>query len=187
MIEGLGAPVREVRTPAALDDVDALIIPGGESTTMSQLLDSSGLRAPLAERLADDMAVLGTCAGAILLATDVRDGRDDQTSFATIDVTVRRNAFGRQLASFEADLEVADGNQLPPAIHAVFIRAPRIERVGPGVSVLAKLGDEPVAVASGAAWATTFHPELTDDTRFHRAWLETVAGGAPMLGRAGHA
>lgn len=182
VIEGLGAPVREVRTAAALDDVDALIIPGGESTTMSQLLDSSGLRAPLAARLADGMAVLGTCAGAILLASDIRDGREDQASFQSIDVTVRRNAYGRQLASFEADLEVADGAELPAAIHAVFIRAPRIERVGADVRVLAALGSEPVAVASGRVWATTFHPELSDDTRFHRAWLETVAGGAPMLG-----
>ena len=127
VIEGLGAPVREVRTAAALDDVDALIIPGGESTTMSQLLDSSGLRAPLAARLADGMAVLGTCAGAILLASDIRDGREDQASFQSIDVTVRRNAYGRQLASFEADLEVADGAELPAGqVGELVIKGPQV-------------------------------------------------------------
>ena len=201
LLERLGAPVREVRRPDHLDGVDALVIPGGESTTMSMSLDRSGLRAPLSERLDAGMPALGTCAGAILLAGEVLDGREDQRGFGLLDITVRRNGFGRQLASFEADLDVdrrcgaspttgesdadgpTDGSTGPPGPYrAVFIRAPRIERVGPGVKVAARLGEEPVAVLQGAVWATTFHPELTDDLRLHRAWLETVRRRAPMLG-----
>lgn len=187
MLERLGATVIEVRRAEHLDAVDALVMPGGESTTMSMALDRSELRGPLGERLAGGMPALGTCAGAILLASDVLAGRDDQRSFGALDMTVRRNGFGRQLASFEADLEVgwADidhaGGAAEP-YRAVFIRAPRIERVGTDVRVVARFDDEPVAVVAGQVWATTFHPELTDDLRLHQAWLETVSPTARMLG-----
>src|SRR5690348_9694224 len=133
VLDALGVETVEVRTRAELGALDALILPGGESTTMSQLLDSSGVRAPLAERLADGFPVLGTCAGMILLAREVVDGRPDQQSFAAIDVAVRRNAYGRQRDSFEAPLNVSglavDG-LAGGAFPGVFIRAPRIESVG---------------------------------------------------------
>ena len=181
MLEHLGVSVREVRRPAHLDDVEALVIPGGESTTISLLLDRSGLRHPLVERLSGGMAVLGTCAGAILLASDVRDGRDDRPGLDVLDMTVRRNGFGRQLASFEADLSLELDPPLGGSSRAVFIRAPRIERVGLGIEVVARYGGEPVAVAAGGVWATTFHPELTDDLRLHRAWLESTNREARKL------
>jgi 5'-phosphate synthase pdxT subunit len=159
----------EVRTPAALGALDALILPGGESTTMSQLLDSSGVRAPLAERLADGLPVLGTCAGMILLAREVVDGRPDQESFGAIDVAVRRNAYGRQRDSFEADLSVdaLAGGPFP----GVFIRAPRIESVGEGVEVLAVHEGVPVLARQGAVVVTSFHPELSGDLRLHEWFL----------------
>src|SRR2546430_627745 len=128
VLRDLGAHPVEVRTPEQLSGVDALVLPGGESTTMSKLLDSSGLREPVAAMLADGAPALGTCAGMILLATDVLDGRRDQRSFGAIDLTVRRNAFGRQVDSFEADIEVAGLAGGP--FHAVFIRAPYVETVG---------------------------------------------------------
>jgi 5'-phosphate synthase pdxT subunit len=165
----LGAKAHEVRVPADLDDVDALILPGGESTTMSKLLLSQGLFAPIAERIAGGMAVFGTCAGMILLADSVLDGRPDQRSFGAIDLTVRRNGYGRQVDSFETDLEVDDVAGGP--FHAVFIRAPRVEAVGSEVDVLARVGDDPVVCRSGRVLVAAFHPELTDDLRLHEHFL----------------
>lgn len=164
----------EVRTAAELDTVDALVIPGGESTTISKLLDAQELFDPLAARLADGMPTLGTCAGMILLARQVLDGRADQRSFGAIDIAVRRNAFGRQVDSFEADLEVVG---LPEArVHAVFIRAPVVESVGAGVEVLAEVdGGRPVACRQGKVLVTSFHPELSPDLRIHELFLRELA------------
>ena len=142
----LGAHPVEVRTPADLARVEALVMPGGESTTMSMLLESSGLFDPLAARLDDGLPVFGTCAGLILLATEVLDGRDDQRCFGVLDVAVRRNAYGRQVDSFEADLDVVG---LDRPFHAVFIRAPGVERAGPAVEVLADHQGRPVLVPAG--------------------------------------
>jgi len=169
-LTALGAVAVPVRTPDQLADVDALIIPGGESTAISLLLESSGLMDPLAERLADGLPTFGTCAGMILLAADVLDGRPDQRAFGAIDVGVRRNAFGRQIDSFEADLAVpaVEGERF----HAVFIRAPVVERVGNGVEVLATLDDRPVLCRQGRVFVSAFHPELTPDLRLHRLFLE---------------
>ncbi|MCB0987723.1 MAG: pyridoxal 5'-phosphate synthase glutaminase subunit PdxT [Acidimicrobiales bacterium] len=164
----LGAATTEVRTPDQLNDVDALVIPGGESTTMSKLLVTSGLADPLAERLAGGMPAMGTCAGMIVLADEVLDGRADQRSFGAIDVTVRRNAFGRQVDSFEADLDVAG---LATPFHAVFIRAPFVEGVGSGVEVLASTSGHPVLCRQGSVIVSAFHPELTDDLRIHQLFL----------------
>ena len=167
--EQLGVRAREVRVAGDLDRVDALILPGGESTTMSQLLVSQDLFAPIAARLAGGMAAFGTCAGLILLAREVLDGRADQQSFAGIDLTVRRNGYGRQVDSFETDLDVVGVDRGP--FHAVFIRAPRVESVGVGVDVLARLGDDPVVCRAGRVLVTAFHPELTDDLRLHELFL----------------
>lgn len=172
VLEALGADPVEVRTPSDLAAVDAVIIPGGESTTISMLLDSSSLREPLAERLADGLPAFGTCAGMILLASEVLDGRPDQRSFGAIDVAVRRNAFGRQNESFEADLSVEGLGGDP--FHAVFIRAPFVERVGEGVEVLASVGGHPVLCRSGGVLVSSFHPELGDDLRLHRLFLEEL-------------
>ena len=167
----LGARPVEVRTPHDLDGVDALVLPGGESTTMSKLLDTSGLRAPLAELLAGGLPVFGTCAGMILLATDVLDGRADQRSFGAIDLSVRRNGYGRQIDSFETDLRV-EGLEVP--VHAVFIRAPLVERVGAGVEVLAVHDGHPVLVREGCVTVCSFHPELSGDARLHALFLQEV-------------
>jgi len=167
--ERLGAAAREVRVAADLAEVDALILPGGESTTMSKLLESQQLFDPIAARLADGMAAFGTCAGLILLARQVLDGRADQRSFASIDCTVRRNGYGRQVDSFETDLAIAGVPGGP--FHAVFIRAPRIESVGDGVDVLARVGDDPVVCRAGRVLTAAFHPELTDDLRLHELFL----------------
>ncbi len=169
VLDALGVEVVEVRTPAELGALDALILPGGESTTMSKLLDSSGVRAPLAELLTDGLPVFGTCAGMILLAREVVDGRPDQESFGAIDVAVRRNAYGRQRDSFEADLAVDGlaGGLFP----GVFIRAPRIESVGEPVEVLASHEDVPVLARQGAVVVTSFHPELSGDLRLHEWFL----------------
>jgi 5'-phosphate synthase pdxT subunit len=173
VLERLGHHPVDVRRPAHLAGVEALVIPGGESTTISMLLDSSGLREPIAALLADGAPAFGTCAGMIMLASDVVDGRADQESFGTIDLRVRRNAFGRQLASFEADLDVTG---LDEPFRAVFIRAPYVEKVGEGVEVLATTlgpdgGPHAVVCRSGNVMVTAFHPELTDDTRLHELWL----------------
>jgi 5'-phosphate synthase pdxT subunit len=169
VLDALGVETIEVRTPAELGALDALILPGGESTTMGQLLDSSGVRAPVAALLADGLPVLGTCAGMILLARDVVDGRPDQESFGAIDVAVRRNAYGRQRDSFETDLAI-DGLAGGP-FPGVFIRAPRIESVGAQVEVLARHDDVPVVARQGSVVVTSFHPELSGDLRFHEWFL----------------
>jgi 5'-phosphate synthase pdxT subunit len=171
-LSDLGAHAVPVRTPGQLDDVEALVIPGGESTTMSMLLDRTELRDPLAKRLAEGMPAFGTCAGMILLATDVLDGRPDQRSFGTIDLTVRRNAFGRQVDSFEADLDVAS---LDVPFHAVFIRAPVVEAAAPSVEVLATVDGRPVLCRDRSTLVSSFHPELTLDGRIHRLFLDLVA------------
>jgi 5'-phosphate synthase pdxT subunit len=173
VLTALGAEPVDVRTPESLGAVDALVIPGGESTTMSFLLDSSELREPLTARLRDGLPALGTCAGMIMLATEVLDGRADQQSLGVIDITVRRNAFGRQRDSFEADLDIAGmpGGPFP----AVFIRAPYVERVGEGVEVDATVGDHPVLCRSGAITVCSFHPELSNDLRLHQRFLEGIA------------
>ncbi len=169
-LTALGAHAVEVRTPQDLSGIDGLVLPGGESTTISKLIDLSGLFEPIAERLADGMPAFGTCAGMILLAADVLDGRPDQRSFGTLDISVRRNAFGRQVDSFEADLAVDGlrGGDFP----AVFIRAPAIERVGAGVEVLAAVDQRPVLCRQGPVLAAAFHPELSDDLRLHQLFLE---------------
>ena len=166
-----GARTQQVRTPDDLDRVDALVMPGGESTTMSHLLTTSNLFDPIAKRLSDEMPVFGTCAGMILLAENVYDARPDQRSFAALDIDVRRNAYGRQIDSFESDLTVAD---LDGVFHAVFIRAPRVERIGAGVEVLAAHDGDPVLVRQGRMLAASFHPELTPDARIHERFLSMV-------------
>ena len=167
----LGAPTLEVRTPSQLAEVDAIVIPGGASTTMSRLLDTSGLREPLTERLAAGLPAFGTCAGMIVLARTVLDGRPDQRSLGAIDLTVRRNAFGRQIDSFEADLAISG---LAEPFPAVFIRAPFVESMGDDVDVLASVGDHPVLCRSGSVLVSAFHPELTGDRRIHELFLSHV-------------
>jgi len=180
-LDACGARARTVRRTDELARVDGLVLPGGESTAISRLLDVFELLDPLRKRLADGMPALGSCAGMILLATDVLDGRPDQHQLDAVDMTVRRNAFGRQVDSFEADLDMAEIGGRP--IHAVFIRAPWVERVGPGVQVLARVPDMPaagaaagriVAVRQGPVLTTAFHPELTGDGRVHRLFCDMV-------------
>ena len=169
------API-EVRTPEHLSGVDALVMPGGESTTMSMLLDIAELRQPLAERLAEGLPVFGTCAGMILLASSVADGRSDQESLAAIDMDVRRNGYGRQIDSFEADVNVGGGG-LPgwdKPFRGVFIRAPVVERVGDGIEVLASVDDNPVLCRQGHVMVASFHPELTADRRIHELFVESA-------------
>ena len=146
-------------------------MPGGESTTMSMLLDRSGLLEPLKRRLDAGMGVLGTCAGMILLAREVVDGRTDQHALGLVDITVRRNAYGTQIESFEADIDV-DGLESP--FHAVFIRAPAVERTGAGVEVLAHHEGRPVLCRSGPATVAAFHPELSGDDRLHARFLSDL-------------
>lgn len=160
----VGAEAVEIRTPDQLREVERLILPGGESTTISMMLDRNGLRKPLADRLRDGMPVFGTCAGMILLAADVVDGRSDQQGFAAIDIGVRRNGYGRQNQSFSASIDV-DG--FDDSLHAVFIRAPVVEWVGPGVEVLASHDGDPVLCRSGPVLVSSFHPELSTDRRLH--------------------
>ena len=171
VLDDLGALTHQVRTPAHLAAVDALVMPGGESTTMSRLLVTAGLFDPIAARLAEGMPVFGTCAGMILLATDVLDGRPDQRSFGTVELSVRRNGYGRQVDSFEDDI-VVDGLDSP--YHAVFIRAPKVEHVGASVEVLAEHRGVPVLARQGSAMVASFHPELTDDHRVHAMFLHMV-------------
>jgi 5'-phosphate synthase pdxT subunit len=169
-LTSIGVQSIEVRTPEQLNSVDALLMPGGESSTMSQLLESSGLFDPISTRIADGMPVFGTCAGMILLASEILDGRSDQRSFSAIDISVRRNAFGRQVDSFEATINSSVGD-----FHGVFIRAPRIERVGEEVEVLGSINDEPVLVRQGNVLAASFHPELSNDARLHEYFVSITA------------
>jgi pyridoxal 5'-phosphate synthase pdxT subunit len=176
-LEECGAVASTVRRPEELEAADALVIPGGESTTMSNLAISFGLLEPIRKRIAGGMPVYGSCAGMIMLATTVLDGRPDQESFGGIDMTVRRNAFGRQIDSFEAPVSIegiAGGD-----FHAVFIRAPWVEQVGPDAEALGRVtsGDAAgriVAVRQQNLLATAFHPELTGDLRVHGYFVEMV-------------
>ncbi len=170
-----------VRNARQLDDSDGLIIPGGESTALSLLLESSGLRSAVTERIGSGMPVFGTCAGMILLATSVLDGRDDQLPLGMIDITVRRNGYGRQLDSFETDLRIAALGEDP--FRGVFIRAPVVVDAADGVEVLASLPGECPAGSTGAVLlrrggilVSSFHPELTDDARIHSLFAGMVAG-----------
>lgn len=172
MLRSAGVDTIEVRNRRQLDSVDALVLPGGESTTMSMLLDRSGLLEPLIGRLGDGMPVLGTCAGMILLSSRIVDGRPDQHALGAIDLTVRRNAYGTQVDSFELDVDVVG---LDSPFHAVFIRAPLVEHAGPEVEVLATVGDHPVLCRQGSVTVASFHPELSGDDRLHRWFLAGVA------------
>ncbi|HWI44217.1 MAG TPA: pyridoxal 5'-phosphate synthase glutaminase subunit PdxT [Nocardioides sp.] len=168
----LGADAFAVRRPAELARCDGLVLPGGESTTMAKLARTFELLEPLRERVRAGMPTFGTCAGMILLADRIVDGAAGQETLGGLDVTVRRNAFGRQVDSFEADLPF-DGLDAP--VHAVFIRAPWVEQTGPEVEVLAEAAGHPVAVRQGHLLATSFHPEVDGDGRVHRLFLEMVA------------
>ena len=176
-VSALGFSAIEVRTAEQLGRCDALFIPGGESTTMSNLLKTFDLVEPLKKMLADGLPVFGTCAGMILLAAEVNDGRPDQVNFNVIDIAVRRNGYGRQIDSFETDLAV-DGLEGDP-FTAVFIRAPVVESAGPKVEVLASVDGKPVLCRQGNILVSSFHPELTDDLRLHRYFLEHVAAAVP--------
>ena len=179
VLADLGADPIEVRAPEELAGIDALVLPGGESTTMSMLLESSGLFDPIADRLAGGMPAFGTCAGMILLATEVLDGRRDQRCFGAIELSVRRNAFGRQVDSFESDLDVSDVVGGP--MRAVFIRAPVVARAGEGVDVLATVAvggaPTPVVCRQGSVLVAAFHPELAGDWRLHELFLSNVGSG----------
>ncbi len=174
ILAGLGAQVRQVRLPAELEGLQALIMPGGESTTIGKLAVDFGLLEPLRE-FARLRPVWGTCAGSIFLS---KDASRSQPLLGLMDIKVARNAFGRQVDSFEIDLEMPCLRQVsddPAPFHAIFIRAPLIERVGAGVEVLASLPDGRVVAAREQHWlATAFHPELTDDTRFHQYFMEML-------------
>ncbi len=171
VLRRLGATPREVRVPRDLEGLDGLIIPGGESTTITRLMQIYDLLQPLRERVHEGLPTWGTCAGAIVLAREAIGL--DQPNIGAMDIVVRRNAFGRQVDSFEADLSVKPLGEQP--YHAVFIRAPTIEGTGPHVDVLACLEDgTAVAAREGTMLATSFHPELTDDTRFHEYFVELV-------------
>jgi len=176
-LERLSVTAVPVRRPAELDRVDALVIPGGESTTISKLLVAFDMLAPLRDRLRSGMPAYGSCAGMIMLGTEVLDGREDQEVLSAIDMTVRRNAFGRQVDSFETDVTL-DGIDGGP-FRTVFIRAPWAERVGEGVEVIGRITGGPadgkiVAVRAGNVMATAFHPEVTGDLRVHRAFVDLV-------------
>ena len=183
----LGEAVRPVRGGDDLPRLAGLIIPGGESTTLSMLLGSSGLFGPLDAAIREGLPVFGTCAGMILLAGQVLDGRDDQRGFGAIDLVIRRNGYGSQAASFECDLDVPALGEGP--VHAVFIRAPVVEGAGPGVEVLATLAESPqaghtapprpVVCRQGRVLVASFHPELTGDRRLHRLFVAMTKGERP--------
>jgi len=174
MLNSLDTEALRVRTIDQLNSVDALVLPGGESTTIAHLLVTSGLKEVLATRLDEGMSVFGTCAGLILLSSDVLDGRADQWSYGALKISVRRNGYGRQIASFESMLEVKGVGDVP----GVFIRAPKIETFGDDVEVLATLdhgdGDHPVLVRQNNVWGASFHPELTGDDRIHRLFVDSL-------------
>lgn len=170
-LESLGVEVREVRTPDELSKVDALVIPGGESTTISKLSEIFGMLEPIREAISSGLPVLGTCAGLIMLGR-ILDPASDQKSFGGLNVAIRRNAFGNQNDSFEADIDVVG---IDGPIHAAFIRAPIVESVDPGVEVIAKLGDgRIVGVRQGKCIGISFHPEVTGDNRIHKLLVDSI-------------
>jgi 5'-phosphate synthase pdxT subunit len=185
-LSSLGVQVLGVRRPRELDEVDALVIPGGESTTMDKLVRAFDLQEPLRKRIADGMAVYGSCAGMIMLADRIADARPDQQTVGGLDMTVRRNAFGRQVDSFEEDLHIPRIAELttapaghPATFKAVFIRAPWVEELGEGVEALATVEAGPakgrvVAIQAGNLLATSFHPEVTGDHRIHEYFTQMV-------------
>jgi 5'-phosphate synthase pdxT subunit len=183
-LDAAGARGVAVRRASELDAVDALVLPGGESTTMDKLLRAFELDGPVRERLRAGMPAYGSCAGMILLADRIEGGVDGQRTLGGLDVTVRRNAFGRQVDSFETDLEVdgvPDSTERP--VHAVFIRAPWVDELGPAATALARVESGPaagriVAVRQGPLLATSFHPEVTGDMRVHRLFVEIVRDAA---------
>ena len=173
VLRAFGANAVPLRRASELSQVDGLVIPGGESSVMDKLARSFGLRDPLRDAIAGGLPVYGTCAGLIMLATNILDGIDGQESLGGIDIDVRRNAFGSQTDSFEVDLTIPVIGD--PPLHAVFIRAPVVERVGESVSALATLEDgRVVAVEQGSLLGTSFHPEMSEDHRFHGYFLEKV-------------
>ncbi|UJP12613.2 pyridoxal 5'-phosphate synthase glutaminase subunit PdxT [Microbacterium elymi] len=173
ILAGLGADAVLVRRPSELAEMQGLVIPGGESSVMDKLARTFGLAGPIRAAIADGLPVYGTCAGLILLADRITDGIRGQQTFGGLDVTVRRNAFGGQVESFETDLDVPAVGA--PPVHAVFIRAPQVEQVGPGVETLAALADGTVvAVRAGGLIGTSFHPEMNGETRFHALLLDEV-------------
>jgi 5'-phosphate synthase pdxT subunit len=175
MLERIGVEAPEIRLPEQLDEVDGLIIPGGESTTIAQLMDIYGFRDVLTQKVRDGMPVWGTCAGMIVIAEKLTDHRPEPLRLMNIEVS--RNAFGRQVDSFEADLDIKQMEG--PPFRCVFIRAPVVNSVGKGVKVLAQLEDgRPVAVRQGHMLGTSFHPELTDDTRVHELFVKIVEGSS---------
>jgi 5'-phosphate synthase pdxT subunit len=171
-----GVEAVAVRRADEIQSVDALVLPGGESTTISQLSEVFGVYQLIKDRIASGMPVYGSCAGMILLAEEILDAKEGQKSFGGLEITVRRNAFGRQVDSFESDIEFADGST--DLMRAVFIRAPWVEKVSDSVQILASVDSHPVAVRSRTALATSFHPELSGDDRIHRYFIEQVAGPA---------
>ena len=177
MLRSIGVDTYEVRTPEDLERCDALVIPGGESTTIGKLATRYGLIEPIRQRCEDGMPMFGTCAGMIFLATATTEGFQPQ--LGVLDAAVERNAFGRQVDSFEADLTVSG---LDDTMHAVFIRAPWIDKIGAGVEVLASVTEpggavHPVLVRQGRILASSFHPELTGDTRLHQLFVDSIASG----------
>lgn len=173
VLRALGIEPVEVRTPSHLDSVDALVIPGGESTVIDKLSRLFDLFEPIKQRIKAGMPVLGTCAGLIMLADDLADGTSDQQTFGGLDVTVRRNAFGAQVDSFETQLDIPSVSNEP--IQATFIRAPIIERAGESVEILARLDDGRIVAASqGNLIGISFHPEVSGETRIHRYFLDRV-------------
>ncbi len=171
-LESAGAQGVPVRRASELAALDGIVIPGGESTTIGRLLDVFGVLQPLRDAVQQGLPTFGSCAGMILLATEILDGRDDQPSLGGLDITVRRNAFGRQVDSFETELDVQDVPGGP--VHAVFIRAPIVERAGDNVQVLAEVGGRSVAVRDSRRLATAFHPELSGDARMHAMFVQIV-------------
>jgi 5'-phosphate synthase pdxT subunit len=175
-LESAGATAVPVRRPREVEAIDGLVIPGGESTTMDKLVRIFELRDPLVARLRGGLPAYGSCAGMIMLADRILDGHPDQQTLGGLDITVRRNAFGRQVDSFEEDLRIREIG--PEPVRAVFIRAPWVEEVGSDVHVLASVhvagGDHPVAVREGNVLATSFHPEVTGDHRFHQLFVDLV-------------
>jgi len=174
VLTDLGASVTLVRGVEDVNDLDGIVVPGGESTTMSMLLDSSGITAPLRERVRNGFPAFGTCAGLILLAEKIVDGRADQQQLGGLAITARRNGYGRQIDSFEASISVSEaGNTF--AMNGVFIRAPRIEEVTGDVEVLGTVNGDAVLVRQGNILGATFHPELSDDHRVHEMFLKMVS------------